>query len=514
MDDDALTRPLPRATPEAQGVCSAGLLALVEALDAVDEVHGLVVVTRDAVVAEGWWDPYTPERPHQLFSLSKTFTSIAVGLAEAEGLLSVDDLLLDHLDPGEGVDPDPRLRRMRLEHLLTMTTGHDEDTTDRVVDEHDWVRAFCSLPVEHEPGTHFVYNTAATAMLSAVVQRVTGQRVVEYLAPRVLEPLGIDGLTSEQSPTGFDMGGFGMSARTEDLARLGQLLLDDGVWLGRRLLPEGWVARATAARTPSTNENPDWQQGYGYQVWRGRHGSFRGDGAFGQFCVVLPGLRTVVAVTAGTQDMQGVLDALWAHLLPAVGDAPLAPDPDAHARLTERLAGLRHAPPLGRPPHHGPWLGHRALVLDPNVLGLDRMRVVVGERHTFVTVETDGSSAGPRSFLDAPDGPAEPVVATVAGAHGRWQLDDVLMPWDLPGRPTLGHDRREPVAAAACVDDHGDLRVTVRLLETPFVAEARLALDGDDITVRGSVNVSFGATTTPPLRTYVTEGLRADQPAE
>ncbi|MBX9243647.1 serine hydrolase, partial [Actinotalea ferrariae] len=342
MDDDAL----PRRTPEEQGVASSGLLALVDALEAVDEVHSLMVVTRGAVVAEGWWDPYTPDRPHQLFSLTKTFTAIAVGLAEAEGLLSPDDLVLDHVSL-EGAAPHPNLERMRLEHLLTMTTGHHEDTSDRVFEQEDWVQAFLRLPVEHEPGTHFAYNTAATHVLAAVVQGVTGERVIDYLGPRLLEPLGITGATTEQSPTGVDTGGFGMSARTEDVARLGVLLLDDGRWRGRRILPEGWVAAASRARTPSTGENPDWQQGYGYQMWRGRHGSFRGDGAFGQFCVVLPEQETVVAITAGTQDMQGVLDALWAHLLPAVAAAPLPADDDAHRRLAERLAALRHEPPLG-----------------------------------------------------------------------------------------------------------------------------------------------------------------------
>lgn len=509
MDDDAL----PRRAPEEQGVASSGLLALVDALEAVDEVHSLMVVTRGAVVAEGWWDPYTPERPHQLFSLTKTFTAIAVGFAEAEGLLSPEDLLLDHMTL-DGAAPHPNLEQMRLSHLLTMTTGHHEDTSDRVFEQEDWVQAFLRLPVEHEPGTHFVYNTAATHVLSAVVQQVTGERVIDYLAPRLLEPLGIRGATTEQSPTGVDTGGFGMSARTEDLARLGVLLLDDGMWRGRRVLPEGWVAAASRAHTPSTGENPDWRQGYGYQMWRGRHGTFRGDGAFGQFCVVLPEQRTVVAITAGTQDMQGVLDALWAHLLPAVGDSPLPADADAHGRLAERLATLRHEPPLGRPPHAGAWRagpeGGFGVVVDPNAFGVSALRVFVGDRHTFLTVATDGSARRPRTFLDGP-GDARAGGSTVAGAYGTWQLDAVPIFWDLPGRRARGTERPEPVACAASVDDHGALRLTVRLLETPFVADVRLARDGEDVTVTGQVNVAFGATTAPPLRGWVRDGVLAER---
>ncbi|WP_182112244.1 MULTISPECIES: serine hydrolase [unclassified Actinotalea] len=485
MPEDDLA--LPRVTPEEQGVASTALLALVDALEAVPEPHGLVVVTRGAVVAEGWWAPYGPERPHQLFSLSKTFTAIAVGLAEAEGLLSVDDLLLDHLSLEEG-EPDPRLARMRLEHLLTMTTGHHEDTTERVIAEHDWVQAFLSLPVEHEPGTHFVYNTTATAMLSAVVQRVTGQRLLDYLTPRLLDPLGIAGATWEQAPTGFDAGGFGLAARTEDVARLGELLRCDGVWRGRRLLPEGWVARASAARTPSVGTTVDWDQGYGYQLWRGRHGSFRGDGAFGQFCVVLPDQETVVAITGGTPDMQGVLDAIWAHLLPAVASAPLPPDPAAHARLVERLGSLRHDPPLGRPPHAGPWRGAIEAVVDPNPSGVTGLRVMTGDQHTLVSFGVGDTWQ------------------TVPAPHGRWHPDEITLPWDLPARP--GH--REPVVAAARVDDHGDLRVTVRLIETPFVADVRVSRDDEDLTVTGEANVAFGPTTTGPVRAWVSGEVPAD----
>ena len=186
---------LPRSAPEAVGVASDRLLAFVEALDAGPELHSVMVLTRGAVVAEGWWDPYGPELGHQLFSLSKTFTAIAVGLAAAEGLLSVDDLVLDHLGDRGPDAPDDHLAAMRLRHLLTMTTGHHDDTSDRVFAEQDWVRAFLALPVEHEPGTHFVYNTAATYILSAIVQKVTGERVLDYLTPRLLEPLGIVGAT-------------------------------------------------------------------------------------------------------------------------------------------------------------------------------------------------------------------------------------------------------------------------------------------------------------------------------
>src|SRR4051812_10676762 len=166
-------------------------------------------------------------------------------------------------------------------------------------------------------------------MLSATVQHLTGQRMIEFLGPRLFEPLGIEGPTWETSPEGIDAGGWGLSARTVDIARFGQLYLQGGAWQGRQLVPRAWVEAATSFQVPnaaSGTTNPDWQQGYGYQFWRCRHGAYRGDGAFGQFCVVLPEQQTVLAITGGVADMQSVLNLVWEHLLPALAPEPLSED--------------------------------------------------------------------------------------------------------------------------------------------------------------------------------------------
>src|SRR5450830_2065965 len=168
-------RRLPRSTPEDQGVSSRALLALIDDLErSSPELHSLMVLRHGAVLAEGWWAPFAADRAHQLFSLSKSFTSTAVGFAQAEGLLSVDDLVLDHFPDEAPTEPDPNLGRMRVRHLLTMTTGHHDAADDGTFGSPDWARGFLAQPVQHEPGTHFVYNTAGSYMLSAIVQRVTG----------------------------------------------------------------------------------------------------------------------------------------------------------------------------------------------------------------------------------------------------------------------------------------------------------------------------------------------------
>ncbi len=341
------TATLPRSTPEAQGIPSAAVTAFLAAVEQHDcGLHSLMLLRHGHVVAEGWWSPYTPSAPHMLYSLSKSFTSTAIGLAVAEGRLSVDDPVLAFFPAEAPRKPSANLAAMRMRHLLSMSTGHDHDTTEYLWKRRDgdWPRAFLTRPVAYAPGTHFLYNTGATYMLSAIIQRVTGQTLLEYLRPRLLEPLGIEGATWQTCPRGVNTGGFGLSIKTEDIARFGQLYLQRGMWQGRRLLPEAWVADASAAQVSNaTNTEVDWQQGYGYQFWRCRHGAYRGDGAFGQFCVILPDQDAVVAITAGSPNMQAVLNLIWAHLLPAM-PVPADERDARQPRVSRMLPHKRHWP--------------------------------------------------------------------------------------------------------------------------------------------------------------------------
>ncbi|GAA1433599.1 hypothetical protein GCM10009616_25950 [Microlunatus lacustris] len=331
---------LPRSAPADQGVSSAGITGFLDAVEAAPdlELHSLMVLRHGHVVAEGWWAPYGPDEPHLLYSLSKSFTATAAGLAAAEGLLSFDEPVVTYFPELADAATDERSWRMLVRQLAAMASGHVEDTFDQIMqlDREEPVRAFLSLPPEQEPGSVFCYNNGATYVLGAIVQRVTGQTLLSYLRPRLLDPLGIGPGYWRQHPAGRELGFSGLHLRTEDLARFGQLYLDDGVWRGERLLPQGWVTDASAVHTPNPAEpNPDWQQGYGYQLWRSRNG-YRGDGAYGQFCLVLPEQDVVVVTTAQTENMQGLIDAVWDHLLPGVG----APTPEHDAAVAERLAGL------------------------------------------------------------------------------------------------------------------------------------------------------------------------------
>ena len=337
---------LPRSTPEAQGVSSAGIRAFVETADAkVHTLHSFMLVRHGQVVAEGWWAPEAAEKRHVLHSLSKSFTSTAVGLAIESGKLSLDDEVLKFFPDDAPANPSKNLKAMRVRDLLTMNAGQDAEAKIRDSGDQPWTRTFLAQPVPHKPGTHFMYNTPATYMLSAIVQKVTGQPVLEYLRPRLFEPLGIENPEWGASPQGVNFGGYGLYVRTEDIAKFGQLYLQKGQWEGRQLVPAAWVAQATSRQVGNgSNPQSDWEQGYGFQFWRCRHGAFRGDGMSGQFCVVLPEQDAVVAITADTSDMQAELNVVWDQLLPAFHAAALPPDAAGEARLKTALAGLKAHP--------------------------------------------------------------------------------------------------------------------------------------------------------------------------
>jgi CubicO group peptidase (beta-lactamase class C family) len=457
----------PRSTPEAQGISSAAILGFVEeAEQKLNALHSLMIVRRGQVVAEGWWRPYAADEPHMMFSLSKSFTSTAVGLAVAEGKLTVDDPVLSFFPDEAPAQPSTNLRALRVRDLLTMATGHhDEDiqkfpyTSDESV-----VKLFLARPVAHKPGTFFVYNTPASYMLSAIVQKVTGQPVVDYLRPRLFEPLGIANPAWEASKQGVSMGGFGLSVRTEDIARFGQLYLQKGQWQGKQLVPAAWVETATS-RLMSNGSSPtsDWEQGYGYQFWRSRHGFYRGDGAHGQYCLVLPQYDAVIAITSGTRDMASVMNLVWERLVPALTAAALPADAAAQRKLTAKLAALELRAPAGT--------ATSAMA-----------KAVAGKRYTFdsnrLTIESIAlesvTAGGDTSYTMRVAGADQ----QVAAAHNRWVKGTL----PISGTPTA-------VAASGAwtADDTYTLKM-VRY-RTPFATTYKLRFAGDQLFVTAEQNV-------------------------
>ena len=336
---------LPRSAPEAQGVSSQDVRDYVEAADqAIHAMHSFMLLRHGNVVAEGWWKPEAADKPHVMWSVSKSFNSTAVGLAIAEGKLSLDDPVLKFFPDIAPADPSVNLKAMRVRDLLTMSCGQEKEIKYTFVDG-PTVKAFLAQPVPFKPGTHFLYNTAGSYVLSAIVSKATGQTSLEFLKPRFFEPLGIDDPQWDTSREGNSLGGYGLHVRTEDLAKLGQLYLQKGKWHGKQIVPESWVQEATSKqvendKAPSAHNKPDWSQGYGYQFWRCRHNAFRADGRDGQFCIVLPEEDAVIAITADTRDLQAELNVVWDKLLPAFHVEALPANADEDEKLKETLAGL------------------------------------------------------------------------------------------------------------------------------------------------------------------------------
>jgi CubicO group peptidase (beta-lactamase class C family) len=487
-DDDQALNALPRSTPEAQGVSSKGILSFIEDVDTnVDMMNSFMLVRHGHVVAEAWWAPYDAQTPHVLYSLSKSFTSTAVGLAIAEGKLSIDDDVLKFFPEEAPAEPSANLRSMRVRDLLRMTTGHAteppmwREEPDSPMKDATWTKKFLHHPVAFKPGTLFVYNTPATYMQSAIVQKATGQTVRDYLIPRLFEPLGIETPYWFNSPQGINTGGYGLLARTEDLAKLGQLYLQKGQWKGKEVLPAAWVDAATSRQTSNGSDpNSDWSQGYGYQFWRSRHNSFRGDGAFGQYCLVLPEQDAVIIITSGVRNMQDVMDRVWDKLLPAFEATKLPTDDSALASLQKKIGSLsvktpkNQAAPSVAEEFTGVWFefpenaaGLQAIAVD---LHSEIQSLIIRTKDGEVTTPfgyanwkttPNGYSAGMNRFLSVPE---KPLIAASAG----WVADNVLS-----------------IKLIAC--------------ETPFSTLLTLEFEDDKLIVDAEHNAAFGPLKQPQL---------------
>jgi CubicO group peptidase (beta-lactamase class C family) len=338
---------LPRSTPEDQGISSQAVRDFVSTVDKIDTLHSFMLVRHGHVVAEGWWKPEAPDKPHVLHSLSKSFNSTAVGLAIAEGKLSLDDPVLKFFPTDAPAEPSENFKAMKVRDLLTMTCGHD--TEAKSARGAPAVKDFLAQPVPHKPGTHFLYNTMGSYTLSAIVTKTTGQTSLEFLKPRLFEPLGIENPDWPSSPEGNSLGGYGLKLCTEDIAKFGLLYLQKGKWNGKQLIPEYWVEQATSKQVPNDQEGHskigiDWVQGYGFQFWRCTHNAFRGDGANGQLCVVIPEKDAVIAITADTNKFQDEMNAIWEKLYPAFQSSALPENAEGVAKLNQLVAGLAAHP--------------------------------------------------------------------------------------------------------------------------------------------------------------------------
>lgn len=472
-----LKNALPRSTPEAEGVSATAILEFLEEVDLLGlELHSFMMLRHGKVIAEGWWEPYGPQFVHTMYSMSKSFTSTAVGFAIAERKLSVEDRVTSFFPDDLPEKISENLAAMQVKHLLTMATGNEKEPTGTVVKEENWVRTFLAQSFSHPPGSVFMYNSAATYMCSAIVQKVTGQTVLDFLTPRLFSPLGITGMQWESCPRGINTGGWGLSIQTEGLAKFGQLLLQKGRWQDQQILPAAWIDEATKFHIQQPGDDKpgrpkaknDWLQGYGYQFWRCQGTAFRGDGAFGQFTIVVPEQDAVIVMTSDNGNMQGQLDLVWKHLLPACERADL-PTADKGEELAGRLGMLKVDLPSGsdRSPIDatGP---RRSYTLEANDLGFTRVGFNFEPKLCMITLSTESKGYS---------------IACPFGSY-------VFTQADIPGTPPRliagGKPKTTPnskIAASAAWTDDKTLVMTWRYYETPHHDTVTCRFEGDEVTV-------------------------------
>ena len=331
---------LVKCIPEEAGIPSSALLKLMQRLSKVEYINSIMILRHGKLCCEAFAAPYERNVPHQLFSLSKSFTSCAIGIAQSEKLLNINDKLLDFFPEYQSVVTDERMFKVTLRDLLTMRSGHLTCPSRFFWESKDWRQTYLASSLDCEPGTTFTYNSGASFMLAAVIKKVTGCNLREYLMPRLFEPLNIAPGIWEKSPEGIDCGGWGLYLKTADIAKFAQMLLQNGVWQGKVIVPQEYLAEATRKQSDnSMNIPPDWKVGYGYQFWLSRHG-YRGDGASGQYALMLPEEDMAIAVTSCIGNMQDILTAIWEELLPELSDKALPGNQAVYEELQKFNAAL------------------------------------------------------------------------------------------------------------------------------------------------------------------------------
>jgi CubicO group peptidase (beta-lactamase class C family) len=464
------------------------------------ELHSFMMLRHGHVVGECWWSPYRRDATHSLYSLSKSFTSTAVGFAVSEEKIKVTDRVVDFFPEQLPPTVSDNLAALRIQDLLSMSVGHKSDSLAAIVGnvlQSDWVKTFLSVPIEHPPGSVFLYDTGASFMLSAIVQRATGEQLIDYLQPRLFVPLNIRDRTWEASPLGINTGGWGLSVTTESLAKFGQLYLQKGQWNGKQLLPMGWVNEATsfkiqqqatwnsgsdpagqAAYTASLSDpvaalaklkqSSDWYQGYAYQFWRCRHNAFRGDGAFGQLCVVMPDQDAVVVITAETGRMQDELNLIWDNLLPAIHNASPPRAAAAARQLKSALSSRSLPPPRGT--SYSPTMkliSGKQFTLEPNGLAIQSVSFLLRDDVCLFSLEN------------------------AQGAHevkcgmGKWADGLTTMPGEPPALiPYNVHDRPPiRVAASGAWADDNTFEMQWRFYETPHHDTVTCRFSGSEVSI-------------------------------
>jgi CubicO group peptidase (beta-lactamase class C family) len=437
------------------------------------------------VIAEGWWKPYDPNLKHTMYSCSKSFTATAIGFAVSETLLTVHDKVISFFPNDLPDTVSNYLSELTVKDVLSMSDGQDPDPTFTVASrDSNWVRSFLAVPIRYKPGTKFLYNSLGTYMLSAIVQKVTGQKVIDYLRPRLFDPLGIEGMDWEVDPKGINVGGWGLRLKTEDMAKFAQLFLQKGKWNGKQILPAAWIEEASTLKiiqhpeySQAKRDSSDWEQGYCYQMWRCRHNAFRGDGAFGQFIIVMPDQDAVIAITAETPDMQEEINLVWQYLLPAMHKDKLPVNTRVTSTLNQKLSSLALQLPAKTTSPVAAKILNKTFLIEQNEKHIQSLSFNFHNNTCDVTLTTDT------------------MVYNLAFGKGRWQTGETTKHGpSLVGAAKASFVGLPPLKVHGVYhwkDEH-TLELTLRYIESPHTEKIICHFDENNISVDIENSFDYG----------------------
>lgn len=462
---------LRRASPSSAGVDSREILGFIDDVEAAGlELHNLMLWRDGVVVAEGWHWPYSGDRLRMTHSMTKSVTACAIGMLVDSGRLTLDQKVAP-LFPEVAIDPDSRAARMTVEDLLTMRSGQGKEVSGSIWRgiATSWIAEFFRIPFDHEPGTTYVYSSAASYMLSAIVTRVTGQTIHDFLKPRLFDPLGITNIRWDVGPDGINPGGNGISFTTADGLKLGILHAQRGLWQGQRILSERWVAEATRIHAGQPGDQ------YGYH-WVVGDGHFAMLGVFVQMVRVFPGSNAVLAFNAAMDESKVVAPYLDHHFPAAFQNGT---DAAADAALAERLNRWNDRPSLVSTASGDTAAFAGRWTMAANDKGLTALAFDFGPDEVRITLS---------------DGEGEHRLA--AGRDG-W----TIAPAYLPGADLHHGYRMEgmPVAAGLRWLAANRIELVVHFLESAFRDTFVFTVDSDRLTMDRSVNINSAARTWPTM---------------
>lgn len=461
--------------PESYGMSSKAILDFIEATEQDQEINlkTFMLLYDNNILAQFSKKPYSLEDQQLLFSMTKSFTSLGIGIASDKGYLNIEDEIISYFPAQLPEQISNNLSKIKIKHLLTMTSGLNNNTYEELYPQKNWIKAFLNQKFPQEPGSYYCYSTHGSHMLSAIVEKATGNSLLEFLNENLFKQLDIPKPQWETCPLGMTAGGMGLSLSTESIAKVGVMLLNKGIYQGKRILSESYVNEATSPHvfkhTERDKENRVFSGlQYGYQIHVGYKGYFRLDGAFGQICLVVPDKKIIVVATSRGTRTEKLLKYIYEYLLKSYNIEEKLGRAFYYAELQEKLKSLKYVmPTFSDIPTGTPKLNKSCYKIDQNPNGINKIIFnQIGQELILTIINTDRQEYRVRFNF------AEPV------AYKGLFLKDIQS------------YEQKYISYAKWVSNI-ELELHVNYVETPYVVMYRFSFSNNEIEMQFFINVSF-----------------------